>query len=87
MMWFGERQKYEFLSYPLPQICHVPETVLQIKHWTTEVVLSCTPFFSKSNTPLSFVWESGFGGEGRGRGGLWRDKSLFGSLKRNKERF
>ena len=32
VLWFGEGQKFQFLSYPLPIICHVPETVLQIKH-------------------------------------------------------
>jgi len=48
-LWFGEGQKYEFLSCPLPPVCPVPETVLQIKHWTTRVVLSCPSFYSKSN--------------------------------------
>ena len=32
VLWFGERQKYQFLSSPLPPVCPVPETVLQIKH-------------------------------------------------------
>jgi len=32
VLWFGEGQKYEFLSCPLPPIYPVPETVLQIKH-------------------------------------------------------
>jgi len=49
VLWFGEGQKYQFLSCPLPLVCHVPETVLQIKHWRTWVVLSCLSFFSKSN--------------------------------------
>jgi len=45
VLWFSEGQKHP--------ICPVPETVLQIKHWTTEVVLSCPSFFSKSNAPKS----------------------------------
>ncbi|KEH32109.1 hypothetical protein MTR_4g113525 [Medicago truncatula] len=32
VLWFGKGQKYEFLSCPLPPVCPVPETVLQIKH-------------------------------------------------------
>jgi len=51
VLWFGEGQKYEFLSCSLSPVCLVPETVLQIKHWTTGVVLSCPSFFSKSNAP------------------------------------
>jgi len=47
--WFGEGQKIQFLSCPLPSVCPVPETVLQIKHWTTGVVLSCPSFFNKLN--------------------------------------
>jgi len=35
VLWFGEGQKYEFLSCPLSPVCHVPKIVLQIKHWTT----------------------------------------------------
>jgi len=49
VLWFDEGQKYQFLSSHLPQVCHVPETVLQIKHRTTGVVLSCPSFFNKSN--------------------------------------
>jgi len=49
VLWFGEGQKYQFLSCPLPPVYHVTETVLQIKHWTTEVVLFCPSFCSKSN--------------------------------------
>ncbi|KEH24736.1 hypothetical protein MTR_6g004190 [Medicago truncatula] len=49
VLWFGEGQKYEFLLCPLPLVCPVPETVLQIKHWTSRVVLSYPSFFSKSN--------------------------------------
>lgn len=30
--------------------CHVPQIILQIKHFTIEVVLSRPSFFSKSNT-------------------------------------
>jgi len=41
VLWFSERQKYQFLSCPSPSVCPVPETVLHIKHWTTRVVLSC----------------------------------------------
>jgi len=51
VLWFGGGQKYQFLCCPLPPVCPVPETVLQIKHWTTEIVLSCPSFFSKSNAP------------------------------------
>ena len=51
MMWFGEGQKYEFLSRPLPLVCHVLKTVLQTKHWTTRVVMSCPSYFSKPNAP------------------------------------
>ena len=54
VLWFGEGQKYQFLSCPLPPVCLVPETVLQIKHWTTRVVLSYPLFFIKSNAPLVF---------------------------------
>jgi len=50
VLWFGEGQKYQFLSCALPPVCPVPETVLQIKHRTTGVILSCPSFFSKSNT-------------------------------------
>ncbi len=46
VLWFGEGQKYKFLSCPLPPVCPVPETVLQIKHWTTVVVLSCPSFLA-----------------------------------------
>ena len=49
VMWFGEGQKFQFLSRPLPPDSSVPEIVLQIKHWTTEVVLSRPSFFNKSN--------------------------------------
>jgi len=73
VLWFGEGQKYQFLYCPLPPVCHVPETVLQIKHWTTGVVLSCLSFFSKSNACLR----------------VWRERSfdsyksaLFASLER-----
>jgi len=52
VLWFGEGQKYQFLSCSLPPVCPVPESVLQIKHWTTEVVLLCPSFFSKSNAHL-----------------------------------
>jgi len=45
--WFAEGQKYQFLSCPLPLICPVPETVLQIKHWITEVVLFRPYFLAK----------------------------------------
>jgi len=51
VLWYGEGQKYQLLSCPLPPVCPVLERVLQIKHWTTEVVLSCPSFFSKSNAP------------------------------------
>jgi len=51
LLWFTEGQNYQFLSCPLPPVCHVPETIIEIKHKTTEVVLSCPLFFSKSNTP------------------------------------
>jgi len=54
VLWFGKGQKYQFLSYPLPPVCPIPETVLQIKHWTTGVVMSCPSFFSKSNAPNKF---------------------------------
>jgi len=33
-------------------------------------------------TPLGFVCELGFGGEGKGRKDLWRGKPLFGSFKK-----
>ena len=36
---------------------------------------------------LGFVCELSFGGEGRGRKGLWRGKPLFASFKKNWERF
>jgi len=52
VMWFDEGQKYQFLSCPLPPVCPIPETVLQIKHRTTGVVLSCPSFFSKSKRTL-----------------------------------
>jgi len=52
VLWFGEGQKFQFLSYPLPIICHVPETVLQIKHWTTGIVQSCPSFFNKPNAKV-----------------------------------
>jgi len=32
--------------HPLPPVCHVPKTVLQIKYGKTEVVMSCPSFFS-----------------------------------------
>jgi len=35
VLWFGDEQKYQFLFCLLPPVCLVPETVLQIKHWTT----------------------------------------------------
>ncbi|RHN60122.1 hypothetical protein MtrunA17_Chr4g0021971 [Medicago truncatula] len=44
VLWFGEGQKYQFLSCPLPPVFPIPETVLQIKYWTTGVVLS-SPYF------------------------------------------
>jgi len=53
VLWFSEGQKYEFLSCPMHPVCPVPETVLQIKHWTTEVILSCPSFFNKSNAVLT----------------------------------
>jgi len=53
VLWFGDGQKYQFLSFLLPPVCHVPETVLQIKHWAAGVVLSCPSFFSKSSAPKS----------------------------------
>jgi len=28
LLWFGEGQNYQFLSCPLPLVCHVLETVL-----------------------------------------------------------
>ena len=40
VLWFGEEQNYQFLSCLLPPVCPVFETVLQIKHRTTEVVRS-----------------------------------------------
>jgi len=52
VLWFGEGQKYQFLSCLLPPVCLVPETVLQIKHLTTGIVLSYPSFFSKSNAPF-----------------------------------
>jgi len=30
VMWFSKRQEFHFLLYPLPSVCHVLETVLQI---------------------------------------------------------
>jgi hypothetical protein len=39
------------------------------------------------DVPLGFVCELGFGGEGRGRKGLWRGKSLFGSFKKIEKGF
>jgi len=36
---------------------------------------------------LSFVCELGFGGEGRGRKGLWSGKPLFVSFKKTRESF
>jgi len=59
VLWFREGQKYQFLSYYLPSVCPLPETILQIKHWTTEVLLSFLSFFSKSNAPYSFL-EGGY---------------------------
>jgi len=53
VLWFGEGQKYQFLSCPLSPVYPVPETVLQIKHRTTRVVMSYPSFFSKSNAHLS----------------------------------
>jgi len=57
VMWFGEGQKYQFLSCPLPPVCPVPETILQIKHWTTGVVMSCPSFFSKSSAPKLYGFQ------------------------------
>jgi len=51
VLWFGEGQKYQFLSCLLPAIYLASEIVLQIKHWTTWIVLSCLLFFNKSNAP------------------------------------
>jgi hypothetical protein len=36
---------------------------------------------------LGFVWELGFGGEGRGRRGLGRGQPLFGSFKKIRKGF
>jgi len=52
VLWLGEGQKFQFLSCPLPPVCPISETVLQIEHWITEVVLSYPSFFNKSNAPI-----------------------------------
>jgi len=45
-------------------------------------------FFKPSaSASLGFVCELGFGGERRGRKGLWRGKPLFASFKKTRERF
>lgn len=50
IVWsFSERQEYRFLSCLLSPFCYVSTTVLQIKHHTLEIVLSCH-FFRISNT-------------------------------------
>ena len=36
---FSEGHNFQFLCCPFPPVCLVPKKVLQIKHYTTEVVL------------------------------------------------
>jgi len=40
VLWFSEEQKFQFLSCPLLSVCLVSKTVLQIKHYTIEVVMT-----------------------------------------------
>ena len=49
VMWFSEEQKIILLSCPLCPVCLVPETVLQIKHYITKVVILC-PYFLTDQT-------------------------------------
>jgi len=44
VMWFSKGHKFLFLSCPLNPVCHVSKTVLQIKNYTTEVIMSCPSF-------------------------------------------
>jgi len=54
VLWFIKGQEFQFLSCLLPPICYVPETILQIKHCRTGVVLFCPSFFSGSAHPNTY---------------------------------
>jgi len=34
-LWFSKRQEFHFVFFPLPPTYSPPETILQIKHFTT----------------------------------------------------
>jgi hypothetical protein len=55
VMCFSEGQKFQFLSGPLPPICHVSEFFLQIKQCITMLYIVISFIFSRSNAPYNFT--------------------------------
>ena len=53
MLWFGEGQKIQFLSCPLPLVCPVPETVLQINIGQLKLFCHVFHFLANQTYPIS----------------------------------